>query len=116
MKTELIGWWSCSCVLVGTVLVPSRTNVDDEADKVEKDQIQDDDYSPLAHVQFVRDSQFFGFVLLFFGCKAIRSTQCVRIGFVSPLVLFLKRTHFTLFNYNDNENILLYDKKNGNFN
>ena len=39
-----------SCVFVGTVLAPSRANVDDEADEVESYQIQDNDDGPLAKV------------------------------------------------------------------
>ena len=47
-----------SCILVGTILVPSRADVDNKAEKVDKNDVEDNDCSPLADVQLVRDFKF----------------------------------------------------------
>ena len=47
-----------SCILVGTILVPSRADVDNKAEEVDKNDVEDNDCSPLADVQLVRDFKF----------------------------------------------------------
>ena len=48
----------CSCVLVRSVLVPSRANVNDEADQERKHKVQDGDDDPLAYAQLMHGGNF----------------------------------------------------------
>ena len=70
LKIVIVHWidgWSC--VFIGAVLIPSRTDVQDKTDQVEHKEVKHSNHNPLAHIKLIWYFEFrprFILLVLFF--------------------------------------------------
>ena len=87
-----------SCILVCTVFIPCRGDIDDKPDEVGKNKIENANHYPLANVEIVGHFEFFWRVDYFIIIKIFIVLGWTLLVWVDVLGVGIGR-HIALFNY-----------------